>query len=132
MRDIKIIVIHCSDTENGDVKSIRKYHIEVNGWDEIGYHYVILPDGTIEIGRPPDQIGAHVYGRNKDSLGICLIGKDRFTLKQFLSLRRLLDTLKGIYGVGISGVYCHYELDAKGKSCPNFSKEDLIKFLTLV
>jgi N-acetylmuramoyl-L-alanine amidase len=39
----------------------------------IGYHYIILPDGTIQSGRPENCIGAHTQGHN-DALGICLVG----------------------------------------------------------
>ena len=39
----------------------------------IGYHYVILPDGTVETGRPEGCIGSHARSHN-DWLGICLIG----------------------------------------------------------
>lgn len=44
------------------------------GWLDIGYHSVILPDGTVEPGRPTDAVGAHVRGFNRTSLGVCLIG----------------------------------------------------------
>jgi N-acetylmuramoyl-L-alanine amidase len=39
----------------------------------IGYHYVILPDGTVEKGRPELLQGAHAKGHNS-YIGICLIG----------------------------------------------------------
>lgn len=40
----------------------------------IGYHYVILPDGTVQPGRPEGCIGAHARRVNSRALGICLIG----------------------------------------------------------
>lgn len=43
----------------------RYYHI--------GYHYVILPDGTIQSGRPEHCQGAHASGYNS-YIGICLVG----------------------------------------------------------
>ena len=43
----------------------RVYHI--------GYHYIILPDGTVEAGRPEWMPGAHTVGHN-NCLGICLVG----------------------------------------------------------
>ncbi len=39
----------------------------------IGYHYVILRDGTIQPGRPENAPGSHTHGYN-DYLGICLVG----------------------------------------------------------
>ena len=39
----------------------------------IGYHFLILPDGTVERGRPESMWGAHTRDHN-DTLGICLVG----------------------------------------------------------
>ena len=90
--NINYLIIHCSDTGNNnniDASIIHKMHINF-GWEGIGYHKVILRSGKIENGRPEFWIGAHVKGKNKNSLGICLIGTDKFTNKQFLSLKKLL------------------------------------------
>ena len=76
--DIQFIVIHCSDTdENDKAEDIHKLHLKF-GWDGIGYHKIIEKNGNIENGRPEFWRGAHVYGFNEKSLGICLIGKKRF------------------------------------------------------
>ncbi|MBI3948533.1 MAG: N-acetylmuramoyl-L-alanine amidase [Armatimonadetes bacterium] len=40
----------------------------------IGYHYVILPDGEVQPGRPERAVGAHARHENRHSLGVCLIG----------------------------------------------------------
>ncbi|HHX39229.1 MAG TPA: N-acetylmuramoyl-L-alanine amidase [Armatimonadetes bacterium] len=40
----------------------------------IGYHYVVLPDGTVQAGRPEECVGAHARPMNEHSLGICLVG----------------------------------------------------------
>ena len=53
MRKIDKIIVHCADTPEGrDVRAeeIRHWH-KAKGWDDIGYHYVIDIDGTIEAGR---------------------------------------------------------------------------------
>ena len=55
MRNINRIILHCSATPEGRYTSaneIRKWHVNGNGWSDIGYHYVIRIDGTIEKGRP--------------------------------------------------------------------------------
>lgn len=52
---------------------IRQWH-RARGWADIGYHYVIRKDGTIEAGRPETRMGAHVRGLNHQSLGICFSG----------------------------------------------------------
>ena len=126
-RKIDLLVIHCSDTAGGDAASIRKYHIEKNGWMDIGYHYVILRNGKIEPGRPESDIGAHCRGFNVTSLGICLVGNnsayestaDDFTDQQLDSMVRLIRHLQIKHRIPLDGIKCHYELDAWDKTCPN-------------
>lgn len=76
MRQIKEIIIHCSDTPEGrkqTVEDLRAWH-KARGFKDIGYHYVILLDGTIAEGRDIEQAGAHCTGHNANSIGICYIG----------------------------------------------------------
>lgn len=122
---INKIVIHCSDTPNGrehGVDDIRRWHKE-RGWSDVGYHAVIKINGDIELGRDSalsgkDFVqGAHVAGHNKNSIGICLIGRDEFTKDQMLSLEGLVMTLKSSYPD--AEVLGHADLDS-GKTCPNF------------
>ena len=83
--NINYLVVHCSDTDNNDnigAKEIHQLHLSF-GWDGIGYHKIIKRNGLIEIGRPEFWIGAHVFQHNLESLGVCLIGKDKFTKNQF-------------------------------------------------
>ena len=80
-------VIHCSDSPQGrgdNAQTIHRWHKE-RGFDGIGYHYVILEDGTVENGRPEFWSGAHAKGHN-DAIGICFIGDEDFTEAQFQSL----------------------------------------------
>lgn len=70
------IAVHCSATkpsQNVDEVEIRKWHL-AQGWSDIGYNIVIPRNGTIQIGRPIDAMGAHVAGYNNSALGICLVG----------------------------------------------------------
>ena len=72
----KYITIHCSATLNDHsvtTDSIRQWHLE-RGFYDIGYHFVITTDGVIHEGRPITKQGAHVYGHNKDNIGICVVG----------------------------------------------------------
>lgn len=116
---VKFIVVHCSDSpqDRGDnAYVINKWHKE-KGWDMIGYHRVILEDGTVEQGRPIWMPGAHAYGYNQKSLGICLIGKGTYTLQQWQSLR---DTIHDLLKSHPAAVVCgHNDLD-KSKGCPLF------------
>ena len=118
--DIKLLVVHCSDTDNKEVVSasdIHKMHLGF-GWDGIGYHKIILRSGKIENGRPEYWLGAHVKGKNNISLGVCLIGKDTFTKKQLRSLEIVLKKWKIIYKKAI--IIGHCDTGNTEKTCPNF------------
>ncbi len=76
-RKIDEIVLHCSATREGQdisVETIRSWHVDGNGWSDIGYHAVIMLDGTLELGRPLERSGAHVKGHNRNTIGVCYIG----------------------------------------------------------
>jgi N-acetyl-anhydromuramyl-L-alanine amidase AmpD len=78
MRDINRIVVHHSGTaKETTVHSIRNSHMNVRGWRDIGYHYIIEKNGALRLGRPDWMIGAHVKGKNRDSIGICVTGDCR-------------------------------------------------------
>lgn len=76
------IVIHHSLTKDGrvpDWPAIRRYHIETNGWRDIGYHLGIEQIGSgveVLLGRMPDQVGAHCRESHMNAMGIgiCCIG----------------------------------------------------------
>lgn len=126
MREIQEIIIHCADTPEGrDVHAddIRCWHIK-RGFNDIGYHYVIDLNGTIEIGRPLEQAGAHAQGHNAHSIGICYVGgadekmqpKDTRTKAQKESLLCLLRFLRLMFkDATIIG-----HRDVSNKACPCF------------
>jgi len=131
MRRIKRIIVHCSDSGFGNAHLIDQWHKE-RGWRSIGYHYVILNgrpifgkpynrhyDGIVEPGRPVEKIGAHVDGKNRDSIGVCLIGRNHFTALQLLvSLPDLLRKLTTQHKVPVERINAHYEY-SNLKTCPN-------------
>lgn len=103
------IIVHCSDTpveENIGVAELKAKHIAL-GWSDVGYHYVIRRDGTVEEGRWYTAIGGHMFGWDSVSLGICLIGGDggiqdgtqttNYTELQMRSLANLLLKVKSWY-----------------------------------
>jgi N-acetylmuramoyl-L-alanine amidase len=133
MRIIRQIVIHCAATKanvNVGVKEIRKWHMD-RGWSDIGYHYVIRRDGTIEEGRPEEQIGAGVKGFNKHTIHICLVGgldddmqpENNFTDKQLLAAKQLARGLVHKYETLTSirpAVVGHRDFPGVKKACPCF------------
>lgn len=122
MRPIELIIVHCSDTPDErdlGVDDIRRYHKE-QGWSDVGYHEIIRRDGKMEVGRPLMRIGAHCKGSNLYSVGICLIGQHEFTPAQFSTLAERCHYYMDTYHIKPDQIFGHYELDKKGKTCPNF------------
>ena len=140
MRNISLIVIHCTASPAGvklDVADVRKMHLK-RGFRDIGYHFLIHLDGTIERGRPWDQPGAHARGYNVESIGIAYVGgimddnpKDTRTVAQIRALRACVAIIKAQYP--LVNVVGHRDLsvDLNGdgvisknewmKECPCFS-----------
>lgn len=103
-KETNYIIIHHSGMDhkkypNETAETIKYDHIKVKGYFECGYHYIINPDGVVTAGRTLEYIGAHAKagGRNRDSIGICLIGKDEYFPKQLVSLKNLISHLKVMY-----------------------------------
>ncbi len=126
MRQITKLIVHCSATPNErdvTVDEIRGWHKQ-RGWSDIGYHYVIYRNSQIMSGRPVRIVGAHCKGHNTGSIGICLIGNDEFTEKQFDSLKRLYSMLRDIF----QGMTAHGHRDfTDKKTCPNFNVSEILK-----
>lgn len=122
-----LLVVHCAATKatmDIGVREIRQWHVQ-QGWLDVGYHFVIRRNGTVEDGRPHDVIGSHAKGYNSTALGICLVGgidakgqpQDNFTPEQMNSLKLLLLAQKRAYPT--AKIVGHRDLDS-GKACPSF------------
>lgn len=100
---IKYLIIHCAATPNGKpftAADIDSWH-QQRGFKRtmalfpehrpdlkfIGYHLVTRVNGAAEAGRHLLETGAHCQGYNTDGIGICLIGTDKFSLKQWQTLK---------------------------------------------
>lgn len=128
-RRIRKIIVHCTATPEGrdiDAATVRDWHVRGNGWADIGYHWLVKLDGTIEQGRPENRAGAHVTGHNSDSIGIVYVGgyakdgrtpKDTRTPEQRVALKRLLAQKLADYPGAV--IYGHNDFD-KGRACPCF------------
>ena len=136
MRKINSIIIHCSDSPQGrgdNAAAIDRWHKERGfgtvGTDgkvyHIGYHYVILEDGTIETGRPLVTSGAHCKGHNGNSIGICMLGIDSFTEEQYKALAGLVSNLMVEYKISPKQVRGHSAY-SDYKTCPNFSVSEFM------
>ena len=125
MRNIDSLIVHCSATPpemDIGVYEIRRWHVEDNGWDDVGYHFVIRRDGAIEDGRRIQYEGAHTRGANANSIGVCLVGGQKecdFTLDQYESLANLIAQLAVRFpGIKVLG---HRDAVQTTKQCPQFN-----------
>ncbi|TRY68512.1 hypothetical protein TCAL_14225 [Tigriopus californicus] len=57
-----------------EVQGIQNYHMDSNGWSDVGYSFLIGGDGNIYEGRGWNKVGAHTYGFNSVGYGIDFIG----------------------------------------------------------
>jgi len=125
------VILHCSATKNNekcDISEIRKWHLE-RGFKDVGYHIVVQPDGEIQRGRALNEVGAHCEGENADSIGICLIGNDKFTVYQFDALKYQIDGIRMLYNISEWDIYCHYQFESaikRGKTCPNIPINNIL------
>ena len=110
------IILHHSACSSCTAEQIHQWHLN-NGWEGAGYHFLVRKDGQIYRLRPEEYIGAHAYGSNYNSIGICAEGNfenEIMSEAQKNSLIELVSYLKGKYG--ISKVLKHS--DVNNTACP--------------
>jgi hypothetical protein len=83
---LKLAVVHHTDGTNdytpaespAIVRGIEVYHVKGNGWNDIGYNFLIDRYGTVYEGRgggmTRNVIGAHALGFNAGTVGVSLMG----------------------------------------------------------
>ena len=84
--EIKFAIVHHTAGRNdysraeaaAIVRGIQLFHVKSNGWNDIGYNFLVDRFGTIYEGRyggiDRDVVGAHALGFNTGSVGIALLG----------------------------------------------------------
>ena len=132
-RNIKEIIVHCTATPEGrpvTIKEITNWHKQ-RGFSTIGYHYVVMLDGSVQNGRDVNVAGAHCTNHNSISIGVCYVGgcdkqmkaKDTRTDAQKRALLDLLKRLRIMYPA--AKIYGHR--DFANKACPSFDARNEYK-----
>lgn len=113
------------------LQEIRRWHTDPpaaggRGWRNIGYHYVIFPDGEILHGRRETEVGAGAVGFNSGWIHICMIPvktitrmgsvEDFYTKPTILATKTLLANI--VSRTPIQRVAGHNEV--ANKLCPGF------------
>ena len=110
------IILHHADAKNCSAEDIHRWHLN-NGWSGAGYHFLVRKDGKVYRLRPEDKVGAHAYGSNNNSLGICFEGnymEEDMPEAQKEAGKELVAYLKNKYN--ITTVQAHRDVCAT--SCP--------------
>ncbi|WP_168210440.1 N-acetylmuramoyl-L-alanine amidase [Persicimonas caeni] len=119
--------IHHTVTSNNDtnpmrtVKQVQNYHMDSNGWADIGYHYLVDQQGRIYQGNPVDRRGAHVGGHNTGNIGISFLGNYQSlqpTEEQLASAGQLIRHLSDRYGISPSASNVKGHRDQGSTACP--------------
>ena len=129
-KETNYIVIHSTHTKpnaNISIRTVDEWHRK-RGLLKVGYHFFIKRGGIIEVGRNPNDIGAHTKEQDSDSVSICLAGglntrgitAPDYTEGQLESLFVLAMTLKHMYPA--AEVVGHRDLSAT--ECPSFNVKE--------
>lgn len=104
------------------IAAIQTFHQRDRGWNDVGYHYLIGPEGLIFQGRPADVVGAHAVP-NTGKVGICMVGNfdplpegDPLSKESQDSLRELVVYLADRYDISSNELYGHRNFSSK--TCP--------------
>lgn len=94
------------------MNSVRQSHLK-EGWADIGYHYVIDPQGRVWEGRPLTFQGAHVKDHNEHNIGVMCMGnfdQQRPSSNQIASLDGFVAVLMRRHRIPPNRVYTHQEI----------------------
>ena len=122
------IVIHHSLTKDSETVSwnaIRRYHMDIKGWRDIGYNFgieLIKDHYEILFGRMLGERGAHCIQEemNRFGIGICMIGNfdtRRPDGGQWSLAQKLCKAMMKLYSIPVENVKGHTEL-YPAKTCP--------------
>lgn len=110
------IILHHAEAYHCTVEDIDRWHKQ-RGFCKIGYHFFVDKEGNIYRGREENTVGAHAYGSNYNSIGICAEGKymeETMPEEQKKSIIELVNYLKEKYNINV--IQKHRDVCAT--SCP--------------
>ena len=126
-RNIEYIVIHCTATPaDASIEAIKKYWKEKLLWNQPGYHYIILRDGSVAQLQDENKISNGVLGNNASSIHIAYIGgidkdgkpKDnRSESQKFAMFSKIVELTERYPKAQVLG---HRDFPNVKKACPSF------------
>lgn len=128
-----VVIHHSGNSGETDPVEIEKKHMGENGWKDVGYHYLVRPDGSIYEGCHLAYKGTHVLGANSNKIGILIMGDfeaqwydfdDDVSAAQTSAAQALIMTLKAEFPT-IKSLGGHRDYKA-GTECPGGKLYSLI------
>lgn len=106
------------------MRQMQAYHIDSNGWCDIGYHFVASQSGLLYQGISNEaRTGIHVGNQNTGNIGISLIGNFQTQTvgqPQFEAVANIVRWVGDTYGIALNrtNVKGHQEWPGQSTSCP--------------
>lgn len=113
-----------TDNKERIIWGMWNYHVNENGWSDIGQHFTVSPDGLIWDGRSLDRDPAGIYGHNDGGICIEMIGNfdtghEDLEGEQLKSAVELISILLKKFNLYLSDIVFHREYSSK--TCPGSS-----------
>jgi hypothetical protein len=122
------MAIHHTETPTNDsmspaarLRQIQAYHMDVKGWCDIGYHFLVSRDGRLWEGRKDTLLGAHAGGNNSGNLGISVMGSHDttpLTDAQVAAIAKLVRGLADQHGIAINRTKIKGHREYNPTTCP--------------
>lgn len=118
----RIVIHHTGNPTDDDLSAEQLHRSHQNlGWAGVGYHFIVRKDGSIELGRPVECVGAHAEGFNYCSIGIHICGNFDLaepTEAQINALPMLIADICDAYGLIASADIVVGHRDLMATACP--------------
>ncbi len=128
---INISIHHSGNAGTKTPQGLQDKHMDDRGWGDVGYNFMIAPDGTIFEGRSLSYVGSHTGGSNRGTIGINVMGDfepwkftipdvvdfrtDEPTQAQLDAMNELVEWLDDEYPIGNIGGHRDFNKDT---DCP--------------
>ncbi len=127
-REVDRVFLHCSASDvadHDDISVMRDWHVNGNGWSDVGYHYFIRKDGKVQEGRPLEKTPAAQRGHNAGTIAICCHGLkvENFTQAQYASVVDLCSQINRAYD---GEVTFHGHCEVSSKACPVYPYKQVL------
>ena len=126
-RGVTLVVHHTAGTapygegaERQEMRNIQRQHQRANGWNDIGYNYVIMPSGRVYEGRGFNVRGAHTANHNTGTIGVSFAGNydvNKPTARSIAAYHALRLRLR-VKGAKVVRVRGHRQMPDQSTACP--------------